>query len=153
MDSWTVALLGDGGVGKTALATQFTLNQTHDPTIEDAFRKHFLVDNGLCFVEVLDTAGQEDYAALRDQWIRYSGPGFLWVYDITSLLSFKRLEVFLQAVRRIKKGEEIMVLVGNKSDKGSEREVTKEQAFDLANRLGCEFIETSVASIQSFHGP
>ncbi|KAJ7936558.1 hypothetical protein B0H13DRAFT_1495637, partial [Mycena leptocephala] len=69
MDSWRVALLGDGGVGKTALATQvlkmcqpptpLTVHfQTYDPTIEDAFRKHFLVDNGLCFVEVLDSAGQ-----------------------------------------------------------------------------------------------
>ncbi|KAJ7804877.1 small GTPase superfamily, partial [Mycena olivaceomarginata] len=95
--------------------------QTYDPTIEDAFRKHFLVDNKLCFLEVLDTAGQEDYAALRDQWVR-SGQGFLLVYDITSLPSFKRLEVFLQAVRRIKRGEVIMVLVGNKSDKESERE-------------------------------
>ncbi|KAJ7848345.1 P-loop containing nucleoside triphosphate hydrolase protein, partial [Mycena olivaceomarginata] len=84
----------------------------------------------------------EDYAALHDQWVR-SGQGFLLVYDITSLLSFKRLEVFLQTVRRIKRGEEIMVLVGNKSDKESEREVTKEQAFELANRLGCEIIEMS----------
>ncbi|KAJ7862229.1 P-loop containing nucleoside triphosphate hydrolase protein [Mycena olivaceomarginata] len=107
MDSWRVALLGDGGVGKTALATRFTLNQTYDPTIEDAFRKHFLVDNKLCFLQVLDTAGQ-------------AGQGFLLVYDITSLLSFKRLEVLLQAVRRIKR-----------------------QAFELANRLGCEIIETS----------
>ncbi|KAJ7877365.1 P-loop containing nucleoside triphosphate hydrolase protein [Mycena olivaceomarginata] len=109
MDSWRVSLLGDGGVGKTALATQFTLNQTYDPTIEDAFRKHFLVDNKLCFLEVLDTGGQG----------------------------------LLQAVRRIKRGEAIMVLVGNKSDKESEREVTKEQAFELANRLSCEIIETS----------
>ncbi|KAJ7862479.1 P-loop containing nucleoside triphosphate hydrolase protein [Mycena olivaceomarginata] len=142
MDSWRVALLGDGGVGKTALATQFTLNQTYNPTIEDAFRKHFLVDNKLCFLEVLDTAGQGlDYAALRDQWVRCVAQSPR--DDITTLLSFKRLEVFLQAVRRIKRGEAIMVLVGNKSDKESEREVTKQQAFELANCLGCEIIETS----------
>jgi len=42
MDNWRVAVLGDGGVGKTALAVQFTLNcfvETYDPTIEDAYRK------------------------------------------------------------------------------------------------------------------
>jgi small GTP-binding protein len=56
-----VAVLGDGGVGKTALAVQFTLNcfvETYDPTIEDAYRKQLVVDNRMCFVEVIDTAGQ-----------------------------------------------------------------------------------------------
>ncbi|KAJ7859075.1 P-loop containing nucleoside triphosphate hydrolase protein [Mycena olivaceomarginata] len=96
-------------------------------------------------LEVLDTAGQGlvfllTFVVLVRLII--AGQGFLLVYDITSLPSFKRLEVFLQAVRRIKRGEAIMVLVG-KSDKESEREVTKEQAFELANRLGCEIIETS----------
>ena len=32
--------------------------QTYDPTIEDAYRKQVLVDNRMCFVEVIDTAGQ-----------------------------------------------------------------------------------------------
>jgi len=61
MDCWRVAVLGDGGVGKTALAVQFTLNcfvETYDPTIEDAYRKQLVVDNRMCFVEVIDTAGQ-----------------------------------------------------------------------------------------------
>jgi len=76
MDNWRVAVLGDGGVGKTALAVQFTLNcfvETYDPTIEDAYRKQLVVDNRMCFVEVIDTAGQEEYATLRDQW---RGPRF-----------------------------------------------------------------------------
>jgi GTPase KRas protein len=61
--------------------------QTYDPTIEDAYRKQLVVDNRMCFVEVIDTAGQgmfldrisqpisypllvEEYATLRDQWVR-----------------------------------------------------------------------------------
>lgn len=32
--------------------------QTYDPTIEDAYRKQLVVDNRMCFVEVIDTAGQ-----------------------------------------------------------------------------------------------
>lgn len=61
--------------------------QTYDPTIEDAYRKQLIVDNRMCFVEVIDTAGQgehiplhsvhqhltsspEEYATLRDQWVR-----------------------------------------------------------------------------------
>jgi GTPase KRas protein len=59
--------------------------QTYDPTIEDAYRKHLVVDNKMCFIEVIDTAGQgtpigvsidiiscsaDDYAPLQDQWVR-----------------------------------------------------------------------------------
>jgi len=63
--------------------------QTYDPTIEDAYRKQMIVDNRMSFVEVIDTAGQgehnltppstepvftpsllEEYATLRDQWVR-----------------------------------------------------------------------------------
>ncbi|KAF7339961.1 Ras protein [Mycena venus] len=145
MDQWTVAVLGDGGVGKTALAVQFTLNcfvETYDPTIEDAYRKQFVVDNRMCFVEVIDTAGQEEYATLRDQWVR-EGQGFILVYSIASRSTFDRLEVFRQSVRRAKRGDPILMLVGNKADKTYEREVSKEEGAALARQFGCEFIETS----------
>jgi len=151
MDQWTVAVLGDGGVGKTALAVQFTLNcfvETYDPTIEDAYRKQFIVDNRMCFVEVIDTAGQEEYATLRDQWVR-EGQGFILVYSIASRSTFDRLEVFRQSVRRAKRGDPILVLVGNKSDKAFEREVSKEEGAALARQFGCEFIETSAKTAQN----
>ncbi|KAF7982086.1 hypothetical protein HWV62_30399 [Athelia sp. TMB] len=118
MDSWRVAVLGDGGVGKTALAVQ-----TYDPTIEDAYRKQLVVDNKMCFVEVIDTAGQEEYATLRDQWVR--------------------LEVFRQSMLRVKRSKPIFMLVGNKCDKTYEREVSKEEGLALARSFGCNFVETS----------
>ncbi|KAJ3978436.1 ras protein, partial [Lentinula detonsa] len=74
MDNWKIAILGDGGVGKTALAVQ-----TYDPTIEDAYRKQWVVDNRMCLTEIIDTAGQEDFQTLRDQWVR-EGQGFIFVY-------------------------------------------------------------------------
>ncbi|KAH9487125.1 Ras-like protein 1 [Psilocybe cubensis] len=137
MDSWRVAVLGDGGVGKTALAVQ-----TYDPTIEDAYRKQLVVDNRMCFVEVIDTAGQEEYATLRDQWVR-EGQGFILVYSIASRSTFDRLEIFRQSMRRVKRGDPIFMLVGNKCDKTYEREVSKEEGAALARQFGCEFIETS----------
>jgi len=143
MDNWRVAVLGDGGVGKTALAVQFTLNcfvETYDPTIEDAYRKQLVVDNRMCFVEVIDTAGQEEYATLRDQWVR-EGQGFILVYSIASRATFDRLEVFRQSMRRVKRGDPIFMLVGNKCDKTYEREVSKEEGAALAKEFGCEFIE------------
>ncbi|KAK7024188.1 RAS2 protein [Paramarasmius palmivorus] len=49
----TLAILGDGGVGKTALAVQ-----TYDPTIEDSYRKKTVVDQQPVVVDIIDTAGQ-----------------------------------------------------------------------------------------------
>jgi len=151
MDSWRVALLGDGGVGKTALAVQFTLNcfiETYDPTIEDAYRKQLLVDDKMCFVEVIDTAGQEEYATLRDQWIR-EGQGFVLVYSIASRLSFERIDIFRQSMNRIKRGQPVFLLVGNKSDKATEREVSYDEGSRLAERFGCDFMETSAKTSQN----
>jgi GTPase KRas protein len=151
MDSWRVAVLGDGGVGKTALAVQFTLNcfvETYDPTIEDAYRKQLVVDNRMCFVEVIDTAGQEEYATLRDQWVR-EGQGFILVYSIASRATFDRLEVFRQAMLKVKRHRPVFMLVGNKSDKQYEREVTKEEGAQMARTFGCEFLETSAKTAQN----
>jgi len=151
MDNWRVAVLGDGGVGKTALAVQFTLNcfvETYDPTIEDAYRKQLVVDNRMCFVEVIDTAGQEEYATLRDQWVR-EGQGFILVYSIASRSTFDRLEVFRQSMLRVKRTKPIFMLVGNKCDKTYEREVSKEEGAQLARTFGCEFMETSAKTAQN----
>ncbi|KAF7371528.1 Ras protein [Mycena venus] len=137
MDQWRVAVLGDGGVGKTALAVQ-----TYDPTIEDAYCKQFVVDDHMCFVEVIDTAGQEEYATLRDQWVR-EGQGFILVYSITSRSTFDRLEVFHQSVRRAKRGNPIFLLVGNKCDRLLDREVSREEGAALSWQFGCDFFETS----------
>ncbi|KAG2116150.1 glycosyl hydrolase family 92-domain-containing protein [Suillus clintonianus] len=47
-------------------------SETYDPTIEDAYRKQLIVDNKMCLIEIIDTAGQEEYTSLRDQWVRYA---------------------------------------------------------------------------------
>ena len=55
-------MLGRGGVGKSALTLRFVRNffvEEWDPTIEDAYRKTLDVDDSLCTIEILDTAGQD----------------------------------------------------------------------------------------------
>jgi len=145
---YKLVVLGDGGVGKTALTIQLCLNhfvETYDPTIEDSYRKQTVIDDEPCMLEVLDTAGQEEYTALRDQWIR-EGEGFLLVYSIAARNTFERVERFRAQISRVKDQEPHTVpimLVGNKCDKVNEREVTKEEGQQLANRLGCKFVESS----------
>ncbi|CEI95490.1 Putative Small G-protein Ras2 [Rhizopus microsporus] len=141
-----IVVLGDGGVGKTALTIQLCLNhfvETYDPTIEDSYRKQTVIDGFACILEVLDTAGQEEYTALRDQWIR-DGEGFLIVYSITSRSTFETADKFKQQIVRIKEVESIpLILVGNKCDKVIEREVSRDEGFIKAHELHCDFIETS----------
>ncbi|KAJ0120053.1 ras-2 protein [Diaporthe amygdali] len=159
-----IVVLGDGGVGKTALTIQLCLQhfiETYDPTIEDSYRKQVVIDGQACMLEVLDTAGQEEYTALRDQWIR-DGEGFVLVYSISSRSSFSRIKRFHHQIYRVKEstggsssypgspmaaaGGPINVpimLVGNKSDRVTEREVSTQEGHALARELGCEFVEAS----------
>ncbi|KAH9906709.1 ras family-domain-containing protein [Xylariomycetidae sp. FL2044] len=161
---YKLVVLGDGGVGKTALTIQLCLQhfvETYDPTIEDSYRKQVVIDGSACMLEVLDTAGQEEYTALRDQWIR-DGEGFVLVYSISSRSSFSRIKRFHNQIQRVKdscassptyhgapnslplSGTAVPVmLVGNKSDRVTEREVSTQEGHALARELGCEFVEAS----------
>ncbi|KAJ7318548.1 ras family-domain-containing protein [Mycena albidolilacea] len=151
MDQWVLAVLGDGGVGKTALAYQFTLGcfvETYDPTLEDGYCKQFMLDNRMCFVEFTDK-GDNEYGQLRDQWVR-AGHGFALVYSVVSRSSFDRLDILLQSVRRLKTETAKLILVGNKSDlNANEREVLEEEVSALARQWGCEFFETSAKTGQN----
>jgi len=152
-----LAVLGDGGVGKTALTIRLCLNyfvEAYDPTIEDSYRKQMMVDGEPVVIEVLDTAGQEEYTALRDQWIR-EGDGFLLIYSIASRSSFERIQVFHEEIRlvkddldrsvREKKAPLPIVVIGNKCDVlDRDRQVSLEEGSRLATTLGSyPFYETS----------
>ncbi|KAJ6582296.1 P-loop containing nucleoside triphosphate hydrolase protein [Mycena capillaripes] len=154
MDQWKISVLGAGGVGKTALAVQFTLNcfvETYDPTgPEDVYRKQLVLDNRMCYAEVIDDiAVQEEPAELRDfEWVR-EAQGFMLVYSITSRSTFIMVRAFRESVRRVKKGDPILILVGNKADKPHEREVLKAEGVVLVQQFGCEFVEVSAKTGQN----
>lgn len=119
--------------------------ETYDPTIEDSYRKQVVIDNQLAVLEVLDTAGQEEYTALRDQWIR-DGEGFILVYSITSRSSFSRVKNYFSQIQRVKEEDEAyaLVLVGNKSDRSNERQISRQEGEALARELGnVPFFESS----------
>lgn len=73
---------------------------------------------------MLDTAGQEEYSAMREQYMR-TGEGFLLVYSITSRQSFEEIQVFQQQILRVKDKDYFpIIIVGNKCDLDGEREVS-----------------------------
>jgi len=116
----------------------------YDPTIEDSYRKQVTIDGESCLLDILDTAGQEEYSAMRDQYMR-TGQGFILTYSITSRHSFDEASnVFREQILRVKDADRVpMVLCGNKCDLENERQVSKAEAEGLSKSWGCPFYETS----------
>jgi len=139
-------VVGGGGVGKSALTIQFMQNifiDDYDPTIEDSYRKQLTIDGEHCLLDILDTAGQEEYSAMRDQYMR-TGQGFLMVYAITSRSSLEELITFRDQILRVKETSTVpMVVIGNKIDLESERQVSTQEGLDLARSFQAAFFETS----------
>jgi len=114
----------------------------YDPTIEDSYRKQKVIDGETCLLDILDTAGQDVYTALREQYMK-TGEGFLIVFAVNNAKSFEDITHYREQIKRIKDAEEVpMVMVGNKCDLPT-RSVDMEQARDLARNYGIPFIETS----------
>jgi len=152
-----LVVLGSGGVGKSAISIQFVRNQfvkEYNPTIEESYRKQVTIDGLTCMLDILDTAGQEEFGALRHQYMR-QGQGFLLVYSVTDRSSFEEIQSFYNEVYRVKEDEGPtknhkipIIIVGNKADLESSRQVRAEEGSELSRKLSCQFIETSAKTRQ-----
>ncbi|XP_060614432.2 GTP-binding protein Rit1 [Anolis sagrei] len=145
---YKLVMLGAGGVGKSAMTMQFISHrfpEDHDPTIEDAYKMRIRIDDEPANLDILDTAGQAEFTAMRDQYMR-AGEGFILCYSITDWRSFHEVREFKQLIYRVRRTDETpVVLVGNKSDLIQLRQVSKEDGSALAQEFGCPFFETSAA--------
>ncbi|KAL6150681.1 Ras- protein rsr1 [Exserohilum turcicum] len=167
-----IVVLGSGGVGKSCLTAQFVQNvwiESYDPTIEDSYRKVLDVDGRHVILEILDTAGTEQFskclpapqymyslcahmvqinaniaaAAMRELYMK-TGQGFLLVFSITSESSFGELAELREQIRRIKEDSNVpMVLIGNKSDLEEDRAVPRPRAFAISREWNVPYFETS----------
>ncbi|KAK9890771.1 hypothetical protein WA026_012116 [Henosepilachna vigintioctopunctata] len=141
-----LVVVGDGGVGKSAITIQFFQKlfvTDYDPTIEDSYLQHVEVDGQWCILDVLDTAGQEEFSAMREQYMR-KGDGFLLVYSVTDKNSYENIVNFHTQILRVKDRDTYpMLLVANKVDLVHIRKITEEKGQELAHKLGIPYIETS----------
>lgn len=141
-----LVVVGDGGVGKSAITIQFFQKMfvtDYDPTIEDSYLQHTEVDGQWCMLDVLDTAGQEEFSAMREQYMR-KGDGFLLVYSVTDKQSYENVQRFHTQILRVKDRDSYpMLLAANKVDLVHARVVGEDAGRDLARALGAPYIETS----------
>ncbi|KAJ4495101.1 small GTPase superfamily [Lentinula edodes] len=147
MAQFKVVVLGAGGVGKSALTVRFIQDifvENYDPTIEEEYRRSISVDGTLTTLEVLDTAGLEQFTSLNEVYIK-AGKGFILVFSLTQEASLKEVDHLRKQIIRIKgeAGAIPIVVVGTKLDLVNEREVHRNTIQALASRWKLPFYETS----------
>ncbi|KAK5167686.1 uncharacterized protein LTR77_007385 [Saxophila tyrrhenica] len=143
-----LVVLGAGGVGKTALVIQLVVGAfvaEYDPTIEDSYKKKVHIDHEPCMIDILDTAGQEEYSAMREEYMK-TGEGFVLVYSVLSRTSFEDVQIFYEQIMRVRAAQStgpnsilrspIICLVANKADSEGERTVSTSEGFALAKSSG-----------------
>ncbi|PAA74565.1 hypothetical protein BOX15_Mlig023605g1, partial [Macrostomum lignano] len=143
---YKVVVLGSGGVGKSALTVKFVSGnfvEKYDPTIEDFYKKHIRVDQQPAVLEILDTAGTEQFTSMRDLYIK-NGQGFVVLFSVTSMQTFRDIQQLREQISRVKNQPRCpIVLVGNKADLAELRQVSGQDALALAEQWGCAYLETS----------
>lgn len=139
-------IFGTTGVGKSSIVLRFvtdTFTEEYLSTIEDSYRKTCFYDGKSIYLEILDTAGQEEFSSARDGWVR-EGNAFILVYSVTSASSFLEIEEHHRNIMLVHDNDKVpIVLVGNKIDLAHERQVSTEDGQKLAKMYGIPFVETS----------
>lgn len=122
----------------------------YDPTIEDSYQKIIELNEGQDSkryqLDILDTAGTDQFAAMRDLYMR-DGDVFILVYSITSTLSFEEIKQMHDQLERVNPiGAANALLVGNKCDLDGDRVIPTSQGEALAILWNIPFMETSAKS-------
>jgi small GTP-binding protein len=115
---YKIALLGAGGVGKSDLTLRFTQDrfvEDYDPTIEDQYTKTFELEGRAVKLEILDTAGQEEFWHMTDFYIKQR-EAFILVYSIADQGSFDTIKHFASKILENINDECPIVIIGNKVD-------------------------------------
>lgn len=151
-------MVGSGGVGKSCVTIQFLrqrFSEYYDPTIEESYRKPVTVDDEEYQLEIVDTAGQEEFTSFRDSSLSH-GDGFLLVFAIISSSSWGELKSLREKIQRVKDSDTTpMVIIGNKADLRNERTVPAKEVEDYCRGHNCPYLETSAKTgdnvAESFH--
>lgn len=179
-----VIMVGSGGVGKSALTLQFMYDEVrppscpssgdtslalflmafaslqfvedYEPTKADSYRKKVVLDGEDVQIDILDTAGQEDYAAIRDNYFR-SGEGFLLVFSITEHESFTATSEFRCENKRWSRADQLILAALKckrlfRVHRGSQKSALQEAQTLLPSlRVNRHFLSFIHLGVRRFH--
>ncbi|CAF3106694.1 unnamed protein product [Rotaria socialis] len=137
---YRLVLLGASRTGKSSLIHMFLNGKfldTYKETVEDLHYREFTVDDKTIKVDILDTAGNMEFPAMRRLSIATSH-AFILVYSVDSMSSFEEIRRIIEQIKeqRSNYAEIPIVVVGNKTDRTSVREVEEQQVHTMVNELG-----------------
>jgi len=139
-------LIGDSGVGKSCLLLRFaddTYTESYISTIGVDFKIRTLDLSGkTCKLQIWDTAGQERFRTITSSYYR-GAHGIIVVYDVTDKESFNNVKHWMQEIDKYAADGVNKLLIGNKCDLSSKKVVSYDEAKELAEGLGVNFMETS----------
>lgn len=141
-----VLLIGDSGVGKSALLTRFTdrtFSDSYMITIGVDFKIQTIkLDDKIIKLQLWDTAGQERFRTITSAYYRGAN-GIIIVFDVSDKETFDHVKIWMSEIENYANDVKVM-LIGNKNDiEGSKRQVSYEEAKEFADKLGISYIETS----------
>jgi len=139
-------LLGEANVGKTSLVYRF---------IENKFRGNYkstlgvnllkkdmnIKEFGDVSTQLWDLGGQESFRSLRKLYLEGAN-GALVIYDCTKRSSYEKLEDWILDFKEAR-GNEPILLIGNKTDLTDAIKVQESEGVELAKRFNMEFMPTS----------
>jgi len=138
-------LIGDSGVGKSSLLLRFadnTFTESFISTIGVDFKLRTIdLQGSKVKLQLWDTAGQERFRTITSSYYR-GAQGVIVVFDVTKKDTFNNVVKWLQELERYAAEDVKKLLVGNKIDL-TPREVTCDEAKELAEKLGLDYVETS----------
>lgn len=142
-----IAVVGSRSVGKLSMTVRFVEDhfvESYYPTIENQFSKVISYKNQDYAIEILDTAGQDEFLIMNEKHL-VGIHGYLLVYLVTSRQSFELVDVIRDKILNSIGADSMpMVLIGNKCDLNFQRQVETHEGEALARKYNCTFLETSV---------
>ena len=147
VDSVKITLLGSSGVGKTCIIKRYTeggFDENSQSTSGASYsQKPLVIENKHIQLDLWDTAGQEKYRSLGRHFYKDAYIVCL-VYDITNSKSFEELKSkWYNDLKTFGEKNNILAVVGSKSDCYENEVVKEEEAREYANSIGAVFMLTS----------
>ena len=141
-----ILVVGVANTGKSSVLQRYvdnTFSDAYISTIGVEFRVRTLdVYGKKVKLQIWDTAGQERFRAIAKSY--YKGAhGFLLVYDITNKESFEKLQAHMDEIKTCGPEKMRCMVVGNKTDLESKREVSYDEGRAFAEEIGAGFWEVS----------
>lgn len=147
-----ICIIGDANVGKTTLLTRYCDNvfkENYTNTIGVDFRLITLkYGDIIAKMHIWDTAGQERFKSIAVNYFR-STHGFIFVYDISDRESFVNLSNWFDLAFNVNRTSFVNFLIGNKKDLDGERQVSTEEAQEIAEKRNFVFLETSAKTAEN----